>query len=243
VNRHPCRRIVGVHLSQPRYLRLGVPHQRHQRKYLAADPRPGDQPVVVAGQVGSLMGEDRVQLGGIEDLHRASGQDHGRIPAGDTVGGRLGLFHQHGPEGGLGIADQPRGLRVLQRLAQQRSVVRAYLEREMGERRIVASLTLDAIVALTPPPTITNRISQRFKAACRFSRQAASAGLTGCILSFAAITLLRTGSGRSGKPSASARVPTAPTRDGPVERTTLTIRDSRHVCYHERLLRPAALRR
>jgi hypothetical protein len=113
----PCRRIVGVHLSQPRYLRLGVPHQRQERKYLAADPRDGVQPVVVAGQVGSLVRQDRVQLGGIEHLHRASGQDHGRIPAGDTVGGRLGMFHQHGPEGGLGMADQPRGLRVLQRLA------------------------------------------------------------------------------------------------------------------------------
>ena len=32
-------RIVGVQFHQPRYLVFGVPHQRHEREDLAADPR------------------------------------------------------------------------------------------------------------------------------------------------------------------------------------------------------------
>jgi len=38
------------------------------------------------------------------------------VPAGNAVGRRLGVFHQHRAQGRLGMADQPRGLRMLQRL-------------------------------------------------------------------------------------------------------------------------------
>jgi hypothetical protein len=42
---------------------------------------------------------------------------------GDAIGHWLGVLHQHGPESRLGMADQPRGLRVLQRLAPGRAKV------------------------------------------------------------------------------------------------------------------------
>jgi hypothetical protein len=64
------RRIVGVQFHQPRHLQLGVPHQRQEREHLAADPGQGQQPVVAAGQVGSLVRQDRIQLVRIECLDR-----------------------------------------------------------------------------------------------------------------------------------------------------------------------------
>ena len=112
----PGRRIIGVQFYQPCYLILGVPHQRQDREHLMADPRHGCQPVMTAGQVSSLVRQDRIQLAGIERLHGAGGQDHRGLQAGDAVGSGLGMLHGYGPESGLGLADQPRGLRVPQRL-------------------------------------------------------------------------------------------------------------------------------
>ncbi len=108
----PGGRVVGVHLSQPRYLGVRVLHQRQEREHLAGDPRRGQQGVVVAGQVGSLVRQDRIQLGGIERRQRAGGQDHRRVAAGDAVRLRLGMVHQHGPQGRLGTPGEPGGLRV-----------------------------------------------------------------------------------------------------------------------------------
>ena len=110
------RRIVGVQFHQPRHLLLGVSHQGQEREHLAADPGQGQQPVMAAGQVGSLVRQDRIQLAGIERLYRRGGQDHRGLPSGHAVGSRLGMLHQHGPQGRLGAPDQPRGLRVAQRL-------------------------------------------------------------------------------------------------------------------------------
>jgi hypothetical protein len=59
-------RIVGVQFDQPGYLLFGVPHQRHEREHLAADPRRGQQLVVMAGQVGPLVRQDCIQLAGIQ---------------------------------------------------------------------------------------------------------------------------------------------------------------------------------
>jgi len=86
-----------VQLNQPRYLLFGVPHQRQEREHLMADPRHGYQPVMTAGQVSSLVRQDRIQLTGIERLHGAGGQDHRGLPAGDTVGSGLGMLHEYGP--------------------------------------------------------------------------------------------------------------------------------------------------
>ena len=66
-------RIVGVEFHQARYLLFGVPHQGQEREHLAADPRHGYHPVMAAGQVGSLVRQDRIQLAGIERLHGAGG--------------------------------------------------------------------------------------------------------------------------------------------------------------------------
>ena len=89
----PGSRIVGVQFYQPRHLLLGVAHQWHERKYLAADPRQGQQPVVTVGQVRSLVGQDRIQLGGIERLHRTGGQDHRGLAASHAVGRGLSMLH------------------------------------------------------------------------------------------------------------------------------------------------------
>ena len=109
-------RVVCVHLDQPRYLFVGVPHQRQEREHQAADARQRHQPVVVTGQVSPLVCQHGVQLAGIERLHRAGGHDHRRVPAGDAVRMGLGMFHQHGPQGRLGMAGQPGGLGMPHRL-------------------------------------------------------------------------------------------------------------------------------
>ena len=105
-------RIVGVQFYQPCYLLFGVPHQRQEREHLMADPRHGYQRVMTTGQVSSLVRQDCIQLGRIERLHGAGGQDHHGLPASDTVGSGLGMLHEYSPQGGLGMPDQPRGLRV-----------------------------------------------------------------------------------------------------------------------------------
>src|SRR5258708_6927564 len=71
---------------------------------------------MAGGEVSPLRGQYRRELRGIERLERAGAQDHRWMPAGDAVGNRLGVLYQHGAEGRLGTADQPRGLRVRQRL-------------------------------------------------------------------------------------------------------------------------------
>ena len=63
------RRIVGVHLDQPGDLRVRIAHQREGQD-LAPDSRRGQQQVVVAGQVRSLVRQDGDQLG-IQRLHVA----------------------------------------------------------------------------------------------------------------------------------------------------------------------------
>jgi len=125
-------RVVGVQFCQPGYLRFGVPHQRQERQHLAADPGQGQQLVVAAGQVGSLVRQDRGQLAGIQRLHRAGGHDHGGVPAGDAVGGRLGVLHQHRAQGRGGLAGQPRGLRVPLRLPPGDADVRRRGDRRAG---------------------------------------------------------------------------------------------------------------
>ena len=82
---------------QPGNLLFGVPQQRQEREHLTADPRHGYQPVMTAGQMSSLVRQDRIQLAGIERLHGAGGQDHHGLPAGDTVGSGLGMLHEYGP--------------------------------------------------------------------------------------------------------------------------------------------------
>ena len=62
------------------------------------------QPVMAAGQVSSLVRQDRIQLAGIERLNGAGGKDHRGLSAGDAVGSGLGMFHQHRPQGRLEAA-------------------------------------------------------------------------------------------------------------------------------------------
>ena len=60
-----CRRVVGVHLNQPRDLRVRIAQQREEGKDLAPDSRDGQQPVMMAGQVRSLVRQDGIDLIGI----------------------------------------------------------------------------------------------------------------------------------------------------------------------------------
>ena len=72
----------------------------------------GKQPVMAAGEVSSLMRQYRFQLSWLERLQRAGAQDHRRILAGDAVGHRLGVLHEHGAQRRFAAADEPRCLRV-----------------------------------------------------------------------------------------------------------------------------------
>ena len=65
---------------------------------------------MAAGEVSPLMRQYRRQLSGLERLQRAGAQDHRRMPASNAVGNRLGVLHEHGAQGRLGAADEPRGL-------------------------------------------------------------------------------------------------------------------------------------
>ena len=55
--------------------------ERQEREDLAADPRQGEQPVMMAGQASPLVREDRLELIGAQCLHGSGGQDHRRVPA------------------------------------------------------------------------------------------------------------------------------------------------------------------
>jgi len=103
-----CGRIVGVQLNEPATC-LSASRMSGRNGSTPRPIRASASRRWCAGQVSSLVRQDRIQLAGIERLHRTGGQDHCGMPAGHAVGGRLGMLDQHGPQGGLGTADQSRG--------------------------------------------------------------------------------------------------------------------------------------
>jgi len=128
------RRIVGVHLDQPGDLRVRIAHQREGQD-LAPDSRRGQQQVVVAGQVRSLVRQDGADLLGIQRLQRGGGQDHRRVRPADAVGGWLRMVDQRGAQVRVRAPDQAGGLRVLHRLPPDRAQVRRRGERGAGQHR------------------------------------------------------------------------------------------------------------
>ena len=72
---------------------------------LTGDYFAQQQPVMTAGQVRPLVRQHRIQLAGIQRLHRTGGQDHRRLSAGDAVRGRLRMLHHHGPQVERGVLD------------------------------------------------------------------------------------------------------------------------------------------
>jgi len=57
---------------------------------------------MTADQVGPLVRQDRIQLAGIQRLHRAGGQDHRGLPARDAVCGGWECSTSTAPRAGAG---------------------------------------------------------------------------------------------------------------------------------------------